>query len=337
MRQKIVLCSLLFVVAIGAIFLGKKVRSSEAKYISNAGQVFGTFYHITYESPRGIDLQDEVEYQLEVFGESLSTFNPKSCISRINQNDTVKLTYYLVRVIDSAKAVSQRTDGAFDITVAPLVNLWGFGFEKKAEPSKAVIDSIMQFVGYEKFGRKKWQYIKEDSRVQIDASAIAKGYGVDVVANRMEELGVKNYMVEIGGEIVAKGKNPKGNKWSIGINNPTDDMTQASNDIIRVVQLDSSAIATSGNYRNFYYKDGKKVAHTIDPRTGYPVQHSLLSATIKASTCMMADAYATACMVMGVEKSMELIESLSGVEGYFVVADENGELQEQYTSGFFEE
>lgn len=176
--------------------------------------------------------------------------------------------------------------------------------------------------------------MKDDPEVMLDASAIAKGYSSDVVAALLEKNGVENYMVEIGGECVVKGHNDKGQKWTMGITKPVDDSTQSQNELQTIIKIDKGGLATSGNYRRFYYKDGKKYAHTIDPKTGYPVQHSLLSATIYAPNCMEADAYATACMVLGVEKALELIESTPGLEGYFIYTDKDGKYATAETKGF---
>ena len=218
---------------------------------------------------------------------------------------------------EEAQRVSSLTNGAFDITVAPLVNAWGFGFKQEVFPTQTTIDSILQYVGYKKISLKNNFLQKQDSRIQIDASAIATGFSVDIVANLLEKNGCENFLVDIGGEIVAKGKNPKGEKWTIGINKPTESPIQTG-EIQSVLYSNDIAMATSGNYRQFYYKDGKKYAHTIDPKTGQPVQHQLLSATIVAPTCMTADAFATACMVMGTEKSIALCDSIAEIEGFFI-------------------
>ena len=234
---------------------------------------------------------------------SLSPFNKESVISRINRNEEVTPDSMFVHVFQLAKTISEHTYGAFDITVAPLVNAWGFGFKNGQDLTPAQIDSILSFVGFEKVALENGKIVKQDPRVILDCSAIAKGYGSDAVARLFDRKGIRNYMIEIGGEIVVKGLSPKEQKWKVGINKPIDDSLNVNNEIQTILNVTDLGIATSGNYRNFYYKDGKKYAHTIDPHTGYPVQHSILSSTVLAKDCATADAYATAFMVLGLEQA----------------------------------
>ncbi len=304
-------------IAIAMIFLLTPFNKKEQPYTTNQGKVFGTFYNIIYQQPQGKNLNDSIIKAFQEFDTSLSTFNQTSTISKINRNESDSTDYFFRKMYEEAQRVSSLTNGAFDITVAPLVNAWGFGFKQEVFPTQTTIDSILQYVGYKKISLKNNFLQKQDSRIQIDASAIAKGFSVDIVANLLEKNGCENFLVDIGGEIVAKGKNPKGEKWTIGINKPTESPIQTG-EIQSVLYSNDIAMATSGNYRQFYYKDGKKYAHTIDPKTGQPVQHQLLSATIVAPTCMTADAFATACMVMGTEKSIALCDSIAEIEGFFI-------------------
>lgn len=304
-------------IAIAMIFLLIPFNKKEQPYTTNQGKVFGTFYNIIYQQPQGKNLNDSIIKAFQEFDASLSTFNQTSTISKINRNESDSTDYFFRKMYEEAQRVSSLTNGAFDITVAPLVNAWGFGFKQEVFPTQTTIDSILQYVGYKKISLKNNFLQKQDSRIKIDASAIAKGFSVDIVANLLEKNGCKNFLVDIGGEIVAKGKNPKGEKWTIGINKPTESPIQTG-EIQSVLYSNDIAMATSGNYRQFYYKDGKKYAHTIDPKTGQPVQHQLLSATIVAPTCMTADAFATACMVMGTEKSIALCDSIAEIEGFFI-------------------
>lgn len=304
-------------IAIAMIFLLIPFNKKEQPYTTNQGKVFGTFYNIIYQQPQGKNLNDSIIKTFQEFDASLSTFNQTSTISKINRNESDSTDYFFRKMYEEAQRVSSLTNGAFDITVAPLVNAWGFGFKQEVFPTQTTIDSILQYVGYKKISLKNNFLQKQDSRIKIDASAIAKGFSVDIVANLLEKNGCKNFLVDIGGEIVAKGKNPKGEKWTIGINKPTESPIQTG-EIQSVLYSNDIAMATSGNYRQFYYKDGKKYAHTIDPKTGQPVQHQLLSATIVAPTCMTADAFATACMVMGTEKSIALCDSIAEIEGFFI-------------------
>lgn len=314
------------------IFYNAKEKHNE--YIQNTGKVFGTYYNIRYQHPEGKDLQKEIEQRLLEFNSSLSTFDSQSVISRINKNDTVTVDTYFEQMYMQAYNVSKQTNGAFDITVAPLVNAWGFGFSEKENISPELIDSLLQITGYTKVRLENKQIVKDNSAIMLDASAIAKGYGCDVAAALLQENGCQNYLVEIGGEIVSRGKNAKGKPWRIGVNKPIDDPTNTTNEIETILQLTDACIATSGNYRQFYFQDGKKYAHTIDPRTGYPVMHNLLSATVAAPTCMQADALATACMVLGVDSSLALCKNLNDVECFLIYATESGELQTTHTNGF---
>jgi thiamine biosynthesis lipoprotein len=211
--------------------------------------------------------------------------------------------------------------------VAPLVNAWGFGFKNGVNPDAKAIDSLRQVVGFQKVRLENNKVVKADPRVMLDCSAIAKGYGVDVVANLLRGLGIKNFMVEIGGEVVTSGINPENTPWRIGVTKPTDDSLSVNNELQTVINVTDKAMATSGNYRNFYYKGGRKYAHTIDPKTGYPVQHSILSATVITDDCATADAYATSFMVLGMEKAKKVLERHPEMMAYFIYSDEKGQNQ----------
>ena len=308
-------------------------HNAPAPYQKASGLIFGTMYSVTYQSKT--DLKTSIDSMLTVFDGSLSPFNDTATISRINRNERVIADELFATVFRKSMEVSEATGGAFDITVAPLVNAWGFGFKQGSFPDSMMVDSLLQLTGYEKVSmNEQGEVVKQDERMMLNCSAIAKGYAVDVIANLLKSKGVKNMMVDIGGEVVVHGKNPKEKKWRIGINKPVDDSLATNQELERIVEITDAAIATSGNYRNFYYNNGKKYAHTIDPSTGYPVQHSLLSATVVANDCMTADAYATAFMVMGVEKALEIAESNPAIEAFFIFSNEEGNLQTCQTSGF---
>ena len=308
-------------------------HNAPAPYQKASGLIFGTMYSVTYQSKT--DLKSSIDSMLKVFDGSLSPFNDTATISRINRNERVIADELFATVFRKSLEVSEATGGAFDITVAPLVNAWGFGFKQGSFPDSMMVDSLLQLIGYEKVSmNEQGEVVKQDERMMLNCSAIAKGYAVDVIANLLKSKGVKNMMVDIGGEVVVHGKNPKEKKWRIGINKPVDDSLATNQELERIVEITDAAIATSGNYRNFYYNNGKKYAHTIDPSTGYPVQHSLLSATVVANDCMTADAYATAFMVMGVEKALEMAESNPAIEAFFIFSNEEGNLQTCQTSGF---
>ena len=205
-----------------------------------------------------------------------------------------------------------------------MVNAWGFGFKTGNPPTKQTIDSLRAIVGFHKVALKDGFVSKENPKTMLDCSAIAKGYGTDVVAKFLKKKGIQNFMVEIGGEIVVSGNSEKQVPWRIGINKPTDDSLNTNQELQEVVNVSDIAMATSGNYRNFYYKNGKKYAHTIDPKTGYPVQHNILSATVLAKDCATADAYATSFMVMGLNGAKKVLEKHPELCAYLIYADHKG-------------
>ena len=291
------------------------------------GQIFGTTYHIKYESPVALD--SAIKAELLRVDASMSVFNPQSTISKINSGISSKADFMLYDVLQKARQVSENTGGAFDVTVMPLVNAWGFGFKQGKIPTDAQVDSLRCIVGFHHISLTNDSLVvRDDGRVMIDCGAIAKGYGVDRVAKLLRDHGVINYMVEIGGEVVTKGRNPEGNHpWQIGISRPVANADASAQPLQTVLSLENAALATSGNYRNFYVHNGKKYAHTIDPRTGRPVQHSLLSATVIAPDCATADAYATSFMVLGLDGAKAVLAKHKELKAYLIYADEKGQLQ----------
>ena len=316
--------ALLIFLVVGTIYVAMtNDKAPSAKTWKFSERIFGTVMNVTYTGTE--DLHDTIMTCLSGVDGSLSMFNPQSTISRINRGETDSLCAYLAEILPMAHSVSEATDGAFDITVAPLVNAWGFGFKSGQLPTDAQVDSLRTLVGYKGINFAEGRIYKANPGTVIDLSAIAKGFGTDQVANLLLEHGVKNFMVEIGGEIVTRGNNPKGKAWHIGINRPVEDSTGTNNEIQEVIEVHDRAMATSGNYRNFYItEDGRKVSHTIDPSTGRPVQHNLLSSTVLAPTCAIADAFATSFMVMGMEKAKEVVEAHPELQVYFVYTDSTG-------------
>lgn len=299
---------------------------------SETGFIFGTVYNVKYQHPES--LKDDITRELQLFDGSLSMFNDTSTISRVNRNEDIQPDTLFTNVIRRSLEISQATDGCFDITVAPLVNAWGFGFKHDIEPDSTAIDSLMQMVGYDKIRlTPDGRVLKQDPRTMLDCSAIAKGYAVDIIASLLRRKGISNYMVDIGGEVDVAGHNPNGDLWHIGINKPQDDSLSVNSELQTVLAVSGVGIATSGNYRNFYYKGGRKFAHTIDPHTGYPVQHSILSATVIASDCMSADAYATSFMVMGLDKAREFLSRHSGIEAYLIYSGDDGKYEVYMSEG----
>ena len=312
---------------VGTVFIVRQQRSTP--YQHDKGQVFGTFYHITYQNDTS--LNNDILAELAKVDSALSMFNDKSIISRINRGEDVKTNEMFDTVFNLAENIADNTNGAFDITVAPLVNAWGFGFKTGNPPTKAAIDSLRSIVGYKKVALRNNRITKTDPRVMLDCSAIAKGYGCDVVAHLLQRHGIENYMVEIGGEVVTHGISEKRLPWKIGVTKPTDDSLAVDKELQTVLNVKNMAMATSGNYRNFYYKNGKKYAHTIDPKTGYPVQHNILSATVLAKHCAEADAYATSFMAMGLDGAKKTLENHPELMAYLIYADHKGNMQVWYS------
>lgn len=298
------------------MMLGSCVTES---YIKDSGMVFGTTYSITYQYHE--NLKSDIEDVMQQVDNSLSPFNKSSVITAINNNTSTKADNYLTEVFTLAQTVNKETDGAFDITVAPLVNAWGFGFRSGTRPTETQIDSLLTIVGQEKVTLKDGEIIKSDPRIMLDCSAIAKGFGVDKVAEFLAGKGIENFLVEIGGEISARGKNSRGTEWNIGVTKPVDDSLSINQENQAVLQITDKAMATSGNYRNFYYEGGKKYAHTINPHTGKPAQSDILSATVIAQLCAVADAYATAFMVLGSEKAKEILKKHPELQAYLILSD----------------
>lgn len=310
------------------LILSKSKQTANPEYRSAQGLVFGTRYNITYLY--NDDLKPDIEKTLARVDNALSMFNPESTISRVNNYEVVLVSDPLfLKVFHRAMEISEWTNGAFDITVAPAVNAWGFGFKHAENIKQSTIDSLMEITGYWKIHELDGMIEKDDPRIMLDCSAIAKGFGSDMVADMLRSKGINDFMVEIGGEIVVSGHNPKGKLWNIGISKPVDDSLSVNNELQTVIPVTDIAIATSGNYRNFYVKDGRKYAHTIDPHTCMPVSHSLLSATVFASDCATADALATSMMVMGLDSAQALCARHPEIRAYFIYEAPDGTIMAQ--------
>ncbi|MBK8806510.1 MAG: FAD:protein FMN transferase [Bacteroidales bacterium] len=307
------------------------ISSSYAQtYAFYEGEIQGTTYHITCDNSQERDLSLEIDSILHVFDTHFSNYDTGSLISQCNKDElTVAVDSLFSELISESINISKKTAGAFDITVAPVVNAWGFGYKTGQFPTKATIDSMLTFIGYKNIAIENNTFIKNDKRISIISNAVAQGFSCDYVARYFNTLQINNYIIEIGGEIIAKGKNERGLVWTVGIDNPLN-----GNEIMTAAQLENMALATSGNYRRFYMKDGKKYAHTIDPKTGFPVEHNLLSATVITKTGLEADALATAFMVMGLDKAIEYTNKHSEIYAYLVYSNEAGALQSYITKGF---
>ncbi|MEN9323955.1 MAG: hypothetical protein RL699_1735 [Bacteroidota bacterium] len=293
----------------------------------------GTTYSISYYDVKQRDFQPEISQILLDFDLSVSTYKPNSIISRINRNEpNVKVDSYFIACFQKAKEVWKNTQGAFDPTVLPLVNAWGFGPGKKINIEKSKIDSILQFVGFNLIELKGTKIIKKDLRVSLDFNAFAQGYSVDVIADFLKKKGIESFVVEIGGEVYAHGKKPDGSFWQVGIEEPIDNQ-EFDNPTRVVAQLENRAIATSGNNRQYYIEKGIKYSHHLDPKTGFPTQNNLFSASVFAGNCISADAYATGLLVMGLEKAKSFLSQHPELQVYLLYSDDYGNFREYKTSG----
>ena len=317
----------LVLLIVGTVLIIRQQQSTP--YQKNAGLIFGTTYSVTYQC--GEDLQEEIEAELKKVDDEFSMFNSQSIVARLNNGEQPELSNDFIDVFKLARQVSEDTNGAFDITVAPLVNAWGFGFKHEQMPSKEQVDSLRELIGYRYVTLKDKNITMQKPGMMLDFSAIAKGYGVDVVARLLERHDIKNYMVEIGGEITTRGINPERVPWRIGVNKPSEDALNENHELQTILNVTDKSMATSGNYRNFYVKGGKKYAHTIDPKTGYPVQHSLLSATVLTDRCAKADAYATSFMVLGMDGAKQILERHKELMAYLIYTDSKGNLAVWYS------
>jgi thiamine biosynthesis lipoprotein len=317
----------LVLLIVGTVLIIRQQQSTP--YQKNAGLIFGTTYSVTYQC--GEDLQEEIEAELKKVDDEFSMFNSQSIVARLNNGEQPELSNDFIDVFKLARQVSEDTNGAFDITVAPLVNAWGFGFKHEQMPSKEQVDSLRELISYRYVTLKDKTITMQKPGMMLDFSAIAKGYGVDVVARLLERHDIKNYMVEIGGEITTRGINPERVPWRIGVNKPSEDALNENHELQTILNVTDKSMATSGNYRNFYVKGGKKYAHTIDPKTGYPVQHSLLSATVLTDRCAKADAYATSFMVLGMDGAKKILERHKELMAYLIYTDNKGNLSVWYS------
>lgn len=338
--RKNIIYSIILLLIVFIVFLYRKnqqdpnllATAEEPNKMVITGQTMGTTYRAVYLDDQRRDFKQEIDSVFLAFNQSLSTYIPESEISRFNRKDTLQIeSIFFLPVLEASKEVFEQTGGAFDPTIGPLTNIWGFGPEGAQRKDSVEIRDILRVVDFNLVSFNQKQVIKQRQGVQLDFSAIAKGYGVDVMADYLEAQGITNMLVEIGGELVGKGVNEHGELWKIGINRP--DEESAADELFSIIALKDQALATSGNYRNFYERDGIRYSHTISPTTGYPVRHGLLSATVLAENCMLADAYATALMVMGTEEAIALQERLGNIEIFLIFNDEEGNLATYVSEG----
>ncbi len=309
-------------------------KKHESQLIKIGGLTQGTTYHISYYDSLEIDYHSEIDSLLEIIDQSMSVYNPKSLISRINRNEVDSMDdCHFEYVLKQSMKISDQTGGAFDVTVGPLINAWGFGFKRKENITQQKIDSIKMFVGYHLVQVDGRHIRKSDPRIQLDFNAIAQGYTVDVIAGLLESKGVKNYLIEVGGEVLGKGKKADGTLWSVGIEKPQWGPID-QRPVQAILTLNNRAIATSGSYRKYFEENGIRYSHTIDTQTGYPARNRLLSVSVLADQCVSADAFATAFMVMGLDRSKEFLNHHPGLEAYFVFSDSSDVFKTDMTDGF---
>jgi thiamine biosynthesis lipoprotein len=312
------------------------------KEVAFSGKTMGTTYHIKVVAglfTRAADLQKKIDARLEEINQSMSTFRKDSEISRFNADqkvgDKFKISDDFYNVLTVAKTIYKETGGAWDGTVKPLVDLWGFGNGKirQTVPEKSQIKALLSEVGFNNIEISTDHYlVKKKASIFLDLASIAKGYGVDQVAALIRDNGINNFLVEIGGEVFASGFRKDGKKWRIGINRPQENAPY--NQVYKVVDIHDKGFATSGDYRNFFEVHRKRFSHIIDPRNGYPVDNGVVSVSILADTCTFADGLATAVMVLGDKKGIDLVNQLESTECFIVTQTKNGALVDHYSKGF---
>ncbi len=316
--------------------LGLLSCAPKTSYTTVDGFTQGSTYHIVYHDPQGRDLRSSIEELLEDFDNSMSVYNPSSLLTRLNENDTsARPDRWIAECLAIARRISDDTRGAFDVTLRPLIAAYRIGTEETPHLlSQREIDSIRVFTGYGKVKIEEGHLVKTDPRLALDFNAIAQGYSSDLVGELFDSLGIRDYMVEIGGEILCRGESPRGGDWRIGIDRPVEGNMVPGEDLQTILRLTDAGLVTSGNYRKFAFdENGNKVTHTIDPKTLRPTVHNLLSATIIAPTSAIADGYATACMVLGLEESKKLLARHHELEGYLVYGRSDGSMGVYMTSG----
>ncbi|SMG53246.1 thiamine biosynthesis lipoprotein [Marivirga sericea] len=309
----------------------QKPKTKEVPYIYISGEAQGTTYNITYSDDENRNFKQEIDSILNQFDLSLSTYIKNSEIAKFNKADSFQFkSPYFYPVLEKSKEIHEASNGAFDPTVYPLIEAWGFGPEKVDFPDSSRIEEIKAYVGFEYINFTRQKVLKEKDKVSLDFNAIAQGYSIDVIFDFLKSKNVQDMMVELGGELRVSGKNENGDLWSIGIDDPKTEADQQAKRVA-IIKLDNEAISTSGNYRKFFVYEGKKYGHSINPKTGYPIQRDIISSTVVAPSCMEADAWSTAFMVTGLEQAKEILSQQDHLKAFFIYEDADGELQ-QYTT-----
>jgi FAD:protein FMN transferase len=327
----------LLVVGLSLLIAGMMSSCSpknEERPVHLQGAAQGTYYNMLYFDSQHRNFHKQVDSILTAFNHSVSPWDSTSIITRVNNNDPgVVLDSNFIENFKYSMQVADSTHGAFDPTVGPLSEVWGFDNDHRVNVDKRVVDSIMQFVGYKKIKIVDGKLVKKDPRMQLDFNGIAQGYSDMVVAKFFESKGIHNYLIDIGGEVLGVGRKPDGKPWNVGIEKPAPN-ADAPRALKAVIGLTNMSVATSGNYRKYYLIKGKRYGHTLDPYTGYPIQHRLLSVSVLTKNTALADAYATAFMEMGYRKSRAFVESHPELDAFFIWAGKDGKFHSYATAGF---
>ncbi|MDR0438056.1 MAG: FAD:protein FMN transferase [Bacteroidales bacterium] len=316
-----------------ALIFAVSCTQKQPQFVRFSGEALGTYYVVSYYDENEKNYQSEIDSLLKAFLFVASLHEPESEINAVNENKDIVLSPMFQDIFNKAVSISEISDGAFDLTVGPLVKAYGFWNKEREEITDEKIAEYLKLVDYRGIKLVDGKIVKKNPNMKIDFNAIAKGYAVDIVGQFLEEKGIRTYLIDIGGEVLGKGRKPDGDCWRIGIEKPAE-TAYSSRDVDTAIDLCNAALATSGNYRKYYEKDGKRYSHTIDPKTGKSVEHSLLSVTVRDSETWRADALATAMMVWGIEKSLQMLEKLPGVEAYFISAGSDGAFVITKSSGF---
>ncbi|MDD2412393.1 MAG: FAD:protein FMN transferase [Bacteroidales bacterium] len=315
--------------ALFIVLISGSCQQKEKQYlIKFEGEAQGTYYSITYYDSQNRNLQTEIDSLLDAFNFIASVYEENSILSKINRNEEVELNDDFIELFNMAQDISIATEGAFDVTIGPLINAWGFGPNRKDTLPISEIKNIKNIIGFKKVSIQNNRLIKENPEIILNYNAIAQGFSTDIICRFLESKEIYNYLVDVGGEIMAKGHKASNEEWTVGIEKPADDKF-SDRTVFAKISITNRAIATSGNYRKYYERDGKKYSHTIDPHSGFPVVHNLLSATVVADNAGMADGYATAFMVMGMEKALDFLKNNPDkkIDAYFIYTDEIGTLR----------
>ena len=297
------------------------------------GEAQGSYYAITYYDEQGRNFQQEIDSIFHAVDVSVNLWVDTSVISKVNRNEEVKLDSIFVDNFRIAQEAASLSDGYFDPTISPIVAAWGFSYKHGDTITPQLFDSLKQLVDYRNIRIDEGKVVKANPAMTLDFNAIAQGYTSDLIASFLDSRGIKNYLVDTGGEIMARGEKPNGQPWIVGIEKPADNWD--SEQVVHTrVALRDKGLVTSGSTRKYVERNGKRYSHCIDPKTGYPVEHNVLSVTVLAENSVWADALASICMVMGMEKSLPLIESMDGVEAYYIYVNEQNELETFATEGF---